>query len=55
VRDAVVRVSPSLGALWHLFTDDAAFSCRWQSIGTNDHDHVLARGGDLVIVTFVVP
>jgi len=55
VRDAVMRVAPSIGALWHLLTDEPARPCRWQSIGNDDHDHVLARGGDLVVVTFVVP
>lgn len=56
VRDTVRRFVPTVGALWHLLTDDFAVpNCRWQSIGDGDHDHVIARGGDVVVVTFVVP
>jgi hypothetical protein len=55
VRDAIMRIAPSIGALWHLFTDDGAVPCRWEAVGNDDHDHVLARGGDLVVVAFVVP
>jgi hypothetical protein len=57
VRRAMMRVAPTVGAIWHLLTADvlASPSCTWKDIGDDVHDTVIARGGDLVVVTFVVP
>lgn len=39
-------------ALWFLLTDDVE-ACRWQSVGDTEANEVLARGGDVVIVSFI--
>ena len=54
LRDLLRRHAPSLVALWYLYTD-TTLSCTWKDIGNNDATAVNVRGGDLVIVTFVVP
>ena len=43
----------SLLALWFLLTDDGGDVCRWQDIGDANTNQVLARGGDVVVVSFV--
>jgi hypothetical protein len=40
-------------ALWFLLTDDGGEACRWQDIGDANTNQVLARGGDVVVVSFV--
>ncbi len=40
-------------ALWFLLTDDGGEACRWQDIGDATTNQVLARGGDVVVVSFV--
>lgn len=52
VRSALQRRTPSIAALWYLLTD-AVQGCRWQDIGDNNTNQVMARGGDVVVVTFV--
>ncbi|HEY2743980.1 MAG TPA: hypothetical protein VGL86_05140 [Polyangia bacterium] len=39
-------------ALWFLFTDDVE-ACRWQNLENAGTDQVLARGGDIVVVSFI--
>jgi hypothetical protein len=39
-------------ALWFLLTDESE-ACRWRDIGDAATDQVLARGGDVVVVSFV--
>jgi hypothetical protein len=34
---------------------DALYACAWKDVVPNDGDEVTARGGDVVVVTFVVP
>jgi hypothetical protein len=58
LRTIVKLASPSALALWHLFTDEevpAASACTWQDVGDDNTNQVTAQGGDLVVVTFVVP
>jgi hypothetical protein len=55
LRTVVKRVSPSAVALWHLFADEEPAPCRWRDIGDDNTNRVSVRGGDLVVVTFVVP
>jgi hypothetical protein len=47
------RHARSLLALWFLLTDDGGEACRWQDIGDANTNQVLARGGDVVVVSFV--
>ena len=52
VRRVLKRRSPSMLALWYLFTDNVQ-GCRWEVIGDSNTNQVLARGGDVVVVSFV--
>lgn len=54
IRAALKRCAPSLLALWYLFTDDVQ-PCTWGDVGDGASNQALARGGDLVVVTFVSP
>jgi len=38
-------------AIWFLLTDDVE-ACRWQTIENAGTDQVLARGGDVIVVSF---
>jgi hypothetical protein len=51
-RRVLKRRAPSLLALWYLFTDNVQ-GCRWQDVGDANTNQVLARGGDVVVVSFV--
>lgn len=55
LRDTLRMRAPSLAALWTLYTDQTPASCIWQDVGDNNGTQVTARGGDLVVVTFVSP
>lgn len=55
LRAVLKRRAPSVVALWHLYTDDTPTPCNWQDVGDNNGTEVQARGGDVVVVTFVVP
>lgn len=46
------RHARSLLALWFILTDDGE-ACRWQDLGDACTNQVLARGGDVVIVSFI--
>lgn len=46
------RRAPSLLALWYLFCDDVQ-PCTWGDVGDGASNQAQARGGDLVVVTFV--
>lgn len=48
------RHARSVLALWFLLTDDGGEACRWRDIGDATTNQVLARGGDVVIVSFVI-
>jgi hypothetical protein len=52
VRRVLKRRAPSLLALWYLFTDNVQ-GCRWQDVGDANTNQVLARGGDVVVVSFI--
>jgi hypothetical protein len=52
LRGALQRRSPSIVALWYLLTDTVQ-GCRWRDIGDNNTNQVMARGGDVIVVTFV--
>jgi len=52
LRGVLQRRAPSILALWHLLTDHNR-ACRWQDIGDSNTNQVLARGGDVVVVSFV--
>jgi hypothetical protein len=52
LRRALQRRAPSILALWHRLTDLNRAS-RWQDIGDSNTNQVLARGGDVVAVSFV--
>jgi hypothetical protein len=54
VRRAFKRSAPSLLALWYLFADDDAPTRGWQDVNDGASHQALARGGDIVTVTFVV-
>jgi hypothetical protein len=47
------RHARSVLALWFLLTDDGGEACRWHDIGDAITNQVLARGGDVVVVSFV--
>lgn len=47
------RHARTLLALWFLLTDDGGEACRWQDIGEANTNQVLARGGDVVVVSFI--
>jgi hypothetical protein len=47
------RHARSVLAFWFLLTDDGGDACRWQDIGDASTNQVLARGGDVVVVSFV--
>jgi hypothetical protein len=49
------RFTPSLVALWNLYSAPVPAACTWKDIGDNNGMQVTARGGDLVVVTFVSP
>jgi hypothetical protein len=46
------RHARTMLALWFLLTDESE-ACRWLNIDEAGTDQVLARGGDVVIVSFV--
>jgi hypothetical protein len=52
VRRVLKRRAPSMLAFWYLVTDNVQ-GCRWQDIGDSNTNQVLARGGDVVVVSFV--
>jgi hypothetical protein len=54
LRGVLKKGAPSWLALWYLFTD-AEQPCNWQDISDRNTDQVIVRGGDVVVVTFVVP
>jgi hypothetical protein len=47
------RHARSVLALWFVLIDDGGEACRWQDIDDAPTNQVLARGGDVVVVTFV--
>jgi hypothetical protein len=55
LRDLLRKRASSLAAIWTLYTDSSPAPCNWQDVGNNAGMQVVARGGDLVVVTFVTP
>jgi hypothetical protein len=53
LRHALKGASPSVVALWHLFADNPP-SFAWQDVDDGSSHQAVARGGDVVTVTFVV-
>lgn len=53
VQRALKRFTPSIVALWYLFADDAP-SFAWQDVDDGAGHQALARGGDVITVTFVI-
>ena len=54
LRAVLKRRAPSMLALWSLFTDDAQ-PCAWRDVNDGGSNQAQARGGDLVVVSFVSP
>ena len=54
LRSVVRTLSPSLVALWHLFTDESPRQSVWRDVCERDSHQVAALGVDLVVVAFRV-